>query len=103
MDDPQVPIAYVVSRELREDQAPYILSALGITPVVVAIFSDLRDAELAHTLCAEGMRSRDEEDSYRIAQKVWETTQRPALIIGKADTLDAIFLDGHKETVATSC
>jgi hypothetical protein len=101
MDDLELPAFYVVNRGLPPEHARFIADALSITPVTVAIISDLADAPLAHELCGNILRAADSDEALEIAMTI-SGTDRP-LVVGEAGVLDAVYPDGRREEVSIAC
>jgi hypothetical protein len=101
--DPKIPLYYVVNRTLPKDEATAVLDYLRITPVMCAIISDLLDGELALRLSNEVIRTNDDEHAREVANLISTDLQRPCLVLGEANFLDAVFKDGHIEGVAKQC
>jgi len=101
MGDLRLPVYYVVNRTLPQELAVAILRALSYTPVHCAVISDVLDAEFALSLCTEVILAKSEADSVSVALAIQEQTTYPVLIIGTADVLDAVFVDGKREKVGS--
>jgi hypothetical protein len=101
MDDLTLPAFYVVNRRLPREHASFIAAALKITPINIAIVSDVADVSLALEFCSSILRVADNELAMKTAMSISQTA-RP-LVIGDADVLDAVYPDGKTEPVATSC
>lgn len=95
----KIPSYYIVSRKMGKDQIGPILNALNITPVYTAIISDIHDAELGLCFSAQVMRCQTEDSSCEVARAMSQEQRMPILVVGTADILDAVFIDGHKEQV----
>jgi hypothetical protein len=100
MGEIQVPAFYVVSRKLKKEHAGPILRALSITPVVAAVISDVLDADLALSFSPQVFRRPTEADSCEFAMRLSVDNQIPVLVVGTADVLDAIYVDGTRAKVA---
>lgn len=98
-----LPIYYVVSRELPVEQAPFILKALSITPIVGVIISSVLDAQLAFSMADEVIRVHSDNEAHLLAQKLSKELNQPLLVVSEAGLLDAVFEDGKREPVATVC
>lgn len=103
MEEPQeqqLPLYYILSRELHEEHAEQVMRMLGMHPVICVIVSSLIDARLGFRVSGNVMRRRDDAEAIRTAQEVAEQTGKPALVIGTADFLDAVYADGRREALA---
>lgn len=103
MNDIEVPAYYVVNRSLPKEEAFSVASALRITPVQCAVISDVLDAELALELAPSVMRAASDKDALALAALLSKESQRPVLVVGEADFLDGVYLDGRREEVAKAC
>lgn len=97
------PILYVLRRGLPQKQLDAVMDALSITPCVAVVISDLEDAKVAWNFAPMVMRAETELLALQVARHWAEKTQRPLLVIGKADFLDAIYFDGHIESLNPEC
>ena len=101
MEEPQVlPQYYILNRELPEEYAEQVTRMLGMHPVVCVIVSSLIDARLGFRICGNVMRRRDDAEAAATALEVAQQTGKPALVIGTADFLDAVYPDGRREALA---
>ena len=91
--EPDFPVYYILNRQIRD--ADRILYALRLTPVDTAIVDDWLDMDFMAQLCQTiVMAEKGSTDAVR------ETLQRPVLILGEAEFLDAVYADGHRESLA---
>lgn len=94
------PLFYVMARGLDRKTLDAIEAALSLTPCQAVIVSDLRDAEIAWNFAPMVMRADSELLALSLARETATRTGRPLLVIGKAELLDAVYRDGHIESVA---
>jgi hypothetical protein len=102
MDDVVVPSYYIVSAKLPSEEAWSVIHALSITPCECAIISDILDARLALELSPNVRIAATDKDALGLAVLMSEEMQRPVLVIGEADFLDAVMPDGGRHPVCTS-
>jgi hypothetical protein len=93
------PLFYVMARGLDRKTLDAIEAALSLTPCHAVIVSDLRDSEIAWNFAPVVMRADNEFVALTLAHETATRIGRPVLVIGKAEILDAIYKDGHKESV----
>ncbi len=100
MDDVILPAFYVVSRDLPVERAPRVALALSMTPVDVAIISDVADTALARELGNVLLMVDTSEQALQTALEL--SANCLPLVIGTADLLDAVYADGRREAVAVA-
>lgn len=94
------PLFYVMARGLEQKYLDAIGDALCMTPCQAVVISDLRDAATAWNFAPMVMRASDELLALRIARETAMRNGMPVLVIGNAaGILDAIYKDGHTESV----
>ena len=103
MDEVEVPNIYVVNRRLPIEEAYPVIRALSITPVQCAVISDVLDAALALSLSPSIAMADTDKDALALAGLLAEDANRPVLVVGEANFLDAIYATGRREAVATQC
>jgi hypothetical protein len=103
MEEVVVPIYYVVSRKLPSEEAFMVIHALSITPCRCAIISDVLDCKLALVMSANILMAATDKDALGLAALMSEEMRAPVLVVGEADFLDAIYADGRREAVLTTC
>ncbi len=79
-----VPRFYLVRRNLSEPEQESVLSYLAMTPVSMAIVSDVLDAELGVRLAGDVIVVASEEAARVLAAELAEELNRPVLVIGKS-------------------
>lgn len=94
-----VPLYYIVKRGLPESQIETIKAALSVTPCQAVVISNLSDESLAIHLAPVILTAKDDAVALDLARQWAERTERPLLVIGTADLLDAVYPDGHQESV----
>lgn len=93
------PLFYVMARGLDRKTIDAVEAALSLTPCQAVVISDLKDAEIAWIFAPVVMRAEDEFMALTMARE-WATRNgRPILVIGKAEILEAVYKDGHTESV----
>lgn len=93
------PLFYVMARGLEQKYLDAIGDALCMTPCQAVVISDLQDASIAWNFAPMVMRADSEFMALTLAREWATRTGRPLLVIGKAEFLDAIYKDGHTESV----
>lgn len=94
-----VPLFYILKRGLEPEYFEAAVAALSITPCQAAFISDAKDAGLAWKLVEQVITCDSDETALSLAKK-WSTDiGRPMLVIGKAEFLDSVFSDGHREAI----
>lgn len=93
------PLFYVMARGLEQKFLDAIGDALCLTPCQAVVISDLQDASIAWNFAPMVMRADSEFIALTLAREWAIRTGRPLLVIGKAEFLDAIYRDGHVESV----
>lgn len=89
--DVKVPLFYVVSRRLPREEESAILEQLRITPIDEVVVSDVLDADLAFRLASNvSLVSSDAMARLFAADRARET-KRPVLVIGEAESLEAVY------------
>jgi len=96
----EIPLYYVLSRSLPREEADAVMQVLHITPVRVAIVSDLLDTDLAWMFAPEVLRSDTDENALALARQLALDTRTAILVIGKADFLDAVYVSGKRKAMA---
>jgi putative cell wall-binding protein len=87
-----VPRFYVVRRNLSQAEQESVLSYLAMTPVSMAIVSDVLDAELGVRLAGDVIVVASEKAARVLAAELAEELNRPVLVIGKSLTMiDPVF------------
>lgn len=89
--EPRLPEYYVVSRHMQD--ADCILHALRLTPIDIAIVTNVLDYDYATQLCNAVILTDD-------AEKTRLSLNRRVLILGEADFIDAVYADGRRESLA---
>jgi hypothetical protein len=95
------PLFYVMARGLETKHHDAICNALFLTPCQAVVISDLADAEAAWKFAPMVMRADSEFMALTVAREWAQRTGRPLLVIGKAEFFDAVYRDGHTESVRT--
>lgn len=95
------PLFYVMARGLDTPYLDAIEAALSLTPCSAVVVSRLQDAEIAWRFAPMVMRADDEILAIGLAKEWASRTSRPILVIGQAKFLDAVYRDGHVESVET--
>jgi len=94
------PLFYVMARGLDRKTIDAVEAALSLTPCQAVIITDLHDAEIAWIFAPMVMRADSELLALSLARETATRTGRPVLVIGKAELLDAVYKDGHIESVS---
>jgi hypothetical protein len=97
--EPIAPLFYVMARGLGIELLDQIEAALSITPCQAVVISEYGDAEVAWKFAPMVMRAESELLALSLAREWAIRTGRPLLVIGKAELLDAVYKDGHVESV----
>lgn len=97
-EDVAVPLYYVVSRNVPISEADSVLHMLRITPAELAIFSDPLDGELAQCL-SNSICFSPIDKAEGFAANLATRAQRPVLLLGVAEFIDAVYSDGHREAL----
>lgn len=95
------PLFYVMARGLDLPYLEAIEAALSLTPCSAVVVSRLQDAEIAWRYAPMVLRADDEILAIALAKEWAARTCRPILVIGQAKFLDAVYRDGHIESVET--
>jgi hypothetical protein len=103
MQDIQTPAYYVLNRNISTEEVQAVLNALRITPVICAVISNVMDAELAMVCGSKVITAGSEIEAHRVAMQIALDSNWPTLVIGEANLLDAVYADGTKQEVASSC
>ena len=93
------PIFYVLGRDLPRQYVDAAEVALTLTPCAAVVISDLQDAKIAWAFAPMVLRADTDLLALQLARQWAVKTQRPLLVIGKAEFLDAVYFDGHTESV----
>lgn len=99
--EPMPPLFYVMARGLDIRYLDAIEAALSLTPCSAVVISRPQDAEEAWKFAPMVMRADDEILAIALAKEWAVRTGRPILVIGQAKFLDAVYRDGHIESVET--
>lgn len=94
MDIINAPQYYICSRNITAEQVVNVQNALRITPCFVALVSEHKDSELASNFCSEVRYAPTHITAY--ALHLAEESNRPILVIGDAEYLDAVLEDGTR-------
>ena len=97
--EPIPPLFYVMKRGLPQKYLDAIADALCITPCQAVVISDLQDSHVAWNFAPMVMRADSDFMALTLAREWAQRTGRPLLVIGKAEFLDAVYRDGHTESV----
>jgi hypothetical protein len=89
-----------MARGLDRKTIDAVEAALSLTPCSAVVISDLHDAETAWIFAPMVLRADDEIMAIALAKEWAARTSRPILVIGKAELLDAVYKDGHVESVS---
>lgn len=91
--EPEIPIYYVLNKSVRDSEG--VLATLRMTPIDAAIVTDWLDYDFACQICdVVAVTSPDQ------VTKIREMLNRPVLLLGEADFLDAVYADGRRESIA---
>lgn len=97
------PLFYVMARGLDQKHLDAIGDALCLTPCQAVVISDLLDSAIAWNFAPMVMRASDELIALKIARETAIRNGMPVLVIGNAKgVLDAIYRDGHVESVGVT-
>lgn len=88
-----------MKRGLEDKYVEAIGVALSITPCQAVVVSELTDAAIGLRFAPMVLRADDDVTALAVARHWALNTGRPLLVIGKSDFLDAIYPDGHSESV----
>jgi hypothetical protein len=88
-----------MKRGLEDKYVEAVEAALSITPCQAVVVSDFADAPIGLRFAPMVIRSDDDVTALAVARHWALSTGRPLLVIGQADFLDAIYPDGHTESV----
>jgi len=95
------PLFYVMKRGLEDRFLDAIEDALSITPCQAVVISDTNDASTAMRYAPMVLRADDDVTALAVAREWALKTGRPLLVIGAADFLEAVYPDGHTETIGS--
>lgn len=94
---------YVLKRGLPQNMLEAAVGALSLTPVVGAVITDHEDAKTALQFAPMVMFAESDLLALQLARAWAEKTGRPLLVISpKPEYLEAIYFDGHTESVAST-
>jgi hypothetical protein len=96
-----VPLFYVVSRHLPIEQVEVVLRIMRITPCFLAVISRVQDAALGLSVAPDVANAASDEDALALAKKMAIEIERPVIVVGEADFLDAVWADGRRESLAS--
>lgn len=103
MKELPIPVYYVVSRNVSPETVGDIMHCLAITPVACSIITNVLDAQLALSLCDTLLMANSFETATLIASRIHDDTGMPSVVVGEADFIDAVYADGTREALATTC
>lgn len=103
MEEINAPLVYVVNRQLPHEEALSVLYTLRITPCCCSVISNILDAQLALQLTPGVRRTNTEDEAIDTAKAIALEYNRPVMVLGQADFIDAIWSDGSRSPVTKSC
>lgn len=100
IDLPELPVAYLLSRDFDKEQIEDIHRVLNITPIECVLVCDVYGIEKASTFHELIIRCDSQETAIHKAFEIHDKLQQIALIIGDTPhVLDEILPDGTQRQV----
>lgn len=94
----EAPLYYVLSRTFPPEDIPKLERIFAVTPILGCLITQAADSLLAQKLdFAESITLVAKHEQW--VKKLFDQYHLPALVIGEADGLEAVYPDGRKEKV----